>query len=347
MSPASQSLRTLDNNVPDHESDAKLQDSGRDEETRSPLSAITEFFDLDDRPTLILDLESTPNATVVYHNNSLGRLRRSGLDVGAKVTQYFGSTYEEGKVMSFLNWACNGSSHASIYWDLQWTTRPWRKRWKVVTGAPEQEKRRSSISGEPTRLARTSTETFVSTNGPRTNYPAYRPLDVQINEFRSRHEERPINLTKDGSPNIESDLEEDHINAIGSFHFTDPAHVIATSSFIGFFRHFDWEATPLGPIRSWSPTLRRIVNMMLADPRAAAFYWGPTHIMVYNEAYSIAMSQRHPHMMGKTFQDAFADEPQVLEGFLPAIEDSTLTGASFAADDALFYLNRYGYIEET
>ena len=87
--------------------------------------------------------------------------------------------------------------------------------------------------------------------------------------------------------------------------------------------------------------------MMLADPRPAAFYWGPSHIMVYNEPYSIVMNQQHPHMMSKSFEDAFADSPEVTEGFMPAFENLTKTGSSFAADNALFYLQRYGYLEET
>lgn len=347
MSAFSQASLQKDDSVHDEVSDAKSQDtSATDQGDQNPLRAITDFLDLDDRPTLILDLESTPIPTLVYHNGGLARLRRSGLEVGTKVTQYFGSTYEEGKVMSFLNWACNENSHAAMYWDLQWTTRPWRKRWKIVAGALEQEKRRSSISAEPSRLSRTSTDTLPSTNGYRTNYPAYRPLDAQITEFRSRQEEKSVNIAREQySPDVAG--EEDQFAAIGKFDLLGPCPETAVSSFVQFVRQFNWAATPLGPICSWPVTLRRMVNMMLADPRPAAFYWGPSHVMVYNEAYFVVMSSRHPHMMGKPFDEAFADSPQVLEGFLPSFENASRTGTSFAADDALFFLDKSGYLEET
>lgn len=349
MSPSPQRSPITSNITQVDASDATLLDgAAKSKRDQDLLRTITDFFDLDDRPTLILDLETTPNPTLVYHNGSLGRLRRTGLEVGSRVTEYFGSTYEEGKVMSFLNWACNENSHAAIYWDMQWTTRSWRHRWKIVTGAPEQEKRRSSISAEPSKLSRQSTDTFLSTNGSRINYPAYRPLDLQITEFRSRQEEISLSTAKDDEyQTLDKDTTEDNFTAIGPFDYTAPAPTMAISGFHQFFRQFDWASTPLGPMSSWPVTLRRMVNMMLADPRPSAFYWGPSHVMVYNEPYCVVMSQRHPHMMGKPFDKAFADSPQVIEGFIPAFENSTKTGVAFAADDALFYLERFGYLEET
>jgi hypothetical protein len=82
----------------------------------------------------------------------------------------------------------------------------------------------------------------------------------------------------------------------------------------------------------------------MSDPRPAAMYWGKQRIMMYNEAYLSVMVQKHPNMMGKRFSEAWAE---VEKDFTPAFEQAAATGTSFVVDEARFYIQRHGYLEET
>ncbi|KAH7379750.1 putative histidine kinase M3YPp [Cadophora sp. MPI-SDFR-AT-0126] len=107
---------------------------------------------------------------------------------------------------------------------------------------------------------------------------------------------------------------------------------------------FDWASTELGPISSWGATLRRRVNFLMSDPRPAAMFWGRQRTMMYNEPYMHVTGQKHPGMMGKIFSEAWGE----IEGdFIPAFEKAYTTGASTVLDDARFYIERHGYLEET
>jgi PAS domain S-box-containing protein len=61
---------------------------------------------------------------------------------------------------------------------------------------------------------------------------------------------------------------------------------------------FDWAATPLGAIEHWPPCLRIATGMVLRSPTALVLLWGPSGIMIYNEACAALTPQRHPDMLG-------------------------------------------------
>ena len=42
---------------------------------------------------------------------------------------------------------------------------------------------------------------------------------------------------------------------------------------VRFFRNTDWSKTSLGPLNTWSPTLRLFTGFVLADSRAACLWW--------------------------------------------------------------------------
>ncbi|KUJ18979.1 putative histidine kinase M3YPp [Mollisia scopiformis] len=111
-----------------------------------------------------------------------------------------------------------------------------------------------------------------------------------------------------------------------------------------FVLDFDWESTELGAVDSWSPELRRMANILMTDPRPAAMYWGKKRTMLYNEPYVVVTGQRHPGMMGKTFSEAWAE---VAGDFISAFDTAYETGKAYVVDDARFYIQRHGYLEET
>lgn len=42
---------------------------------------------------------------------------------------------------------------------------------------------------------------------------------------------------------------------------------------VRFFRETDWSKSSLGPLSTWSPTLRLFTGFVLADSRAACLWW--------------------------------------------------------------------------
>jgi PAS domain S-box-containing protein len=63
-------------------------------------------------------------------------------------------------------------------------------------------------------------------------------------------------------------------------------------------RRYPWETTSLGPIASWSETLIATVNLMLLSPFSFAIFWGPEHILLYNEVYRPFLADKHPWALG-------------------------------------------------
>jgi hypothetical protein len=111
-----------------------------------------------------------------------------------------------------------------------------------------------------------------------------------------------------------------------------------------FVLNFDWGSTELGPINEWSTEFRRMANILMSDPRPAAMYWGKNRTMLYNESYVAVLGQKHPGMMGKQFSEAWAE---VDGDFSPAFDTAYETGTSYLLNDARFYIDRQGYLEET
>ncbi len=72
-------------------------------------------------------------------------------------------------------------------------------------------------------------------------------------------------------------------------------------------RAFPWHNTPLGSIASWSETLLCSVNLMLASPFACSIYWGPQHILLYNDEYRAILHGKHPHALGAPGSTVWAE----------------------------------------
>jgi PAS domain S-box-containing protein len=63
-------------------------------------------------------------------------------------------------------------------------------------------------------------------------------------------------------------------------------------------RAYDWGQAGLGPIQDWTPELRATVSNVINSPVAKVLMWGPDHIMIYNDAYSLIAGPHHPAAIG-------------------------------------------------
>src|SRR5262249_21424703 len=86
----------------------------------------------------------------------------------------------------------------------------------------------------------------------------------------------------------------------------------------GLVRELDWARTPLGPPDSWSPALRMIVGLMVANRVPLLLWWGPDYISIYNDAYRPALGAKHPWALGKPFRECWPEIRHILEPLIDA-----------------------------
>ncbi|WP_419252327.1 PAS domain-containing protein [Caulobacter sp. ErkDOM-YI] len=89
-------------------------------------------------------------------------------------------------------------------------------------------------------------------------------------------------------------------------------------------RAFDWSTTPIGAMEAWSPSLRLVVDMILATNFPMAVRWGPQLCLIYNDAYAPALHKRHPAALGMLF----SEHSEAFQASLRTIHDTILDGTS-------------------
>ena len=78
-------------------------------------------------------------------------------------------------------------------------------------------------------------------------------------------------------------------------------HRLAGGGELGtLMRALDWAATPLGAVGAWSPALGVVVPMLLANRSPLLLWWGPGHVLLYNDASREILGARHPAALGPT-----------------------------------------------
>lgn len=309
---------------------------------------LLEYLDVDDRPVLVFDLASLTKGIPTYFNASLRDIPQLEAKMGGNALGTTGDV----EYLSFMNWASlaqqDGQRHTA-YLGQSWSARTIRNRWRIVSGGNDhRDGEIHGIQSEAPRLKRAQTAIPASDSHP-VKYPAKlrkessedEGLEAQIaalrlrdgNDYRSHFATQAI---------VSQDTPDSHALARLDIIRSYPS-VVPESEHLKVFLEFDWSSTKLGAIGSWSTSLVRMVNFLMNDQRPAAMYWGNDRTMMYNEAYAHVTGQKHPGMMGKTFSEAWAE----IEGFDAAFETARQTGVSFVVDDAMFEIDRYGYLEET
>ena len=106
--------------------------------------------------------------------------------------------------------------------------------------------------------------------------------------------------------------------------------------------NFDWPSTPLGPIDSWSQSLRAIVAFLLHSPVPLVMLWGDEGTMIYNDGYSRFAVDNHPRILGMPVREAW---PEVSD-FNDNVMKVGLAGDTLAYKDHVLRLNRTGIFED-
>lgn len=100
----------------------------------------------------------------------------------------------------------------------------------------------------------------------------------------------------------------------------------------------DWSSSPLGPIESWSSTLKNTVALILRSPVPIVTLWGEEGVMIYNDAYSIFAGGRHPQLFGSNVREGWAE----IADFNDNVMKVGLAGKTLRYEDQELTLYRNG-----
>jgi len=109
-------------------------------------------------------------------------------------------------------------------------------------------------------------------------------------------------------------------------------------------RTIDWASTPLGPVETWSQTLKTMVSFLLANRFPILLWWGPDYIQLYNDAYRPILGAKHPQSMGQPVRECWWEIYDVIG---PLIDTPFNGGPATWMDDILLEVKRHGFAEET
>ncbi len=88
---------------------------------------------------------------------------------------------------------------------------------------------------------------------------------------------------------------------------TRPQWLTGDSETADLIAAFDWSATSLGAIRTWSVPLRSTVDTLVNSPIPKVMMWGPDHRMIYNDAYREIIGSYHPAALGGKVAEVLAE----------------------------------------
>ncbi|MEH0841569.1 SpoIIE family protein phosphatase [Micromonospora sp. CPCC 205711] len=101
-----------------------------------------------------------------------------------------------------------------------------------------------------------------------------------------------------------------------------------------------WADTPLGPPQEWDPAVRSIVDVLLSSPVPMALYYGDDFLMIYNQAYSEVIGDRHPAAIGRPAPEVYADLWHT-PGVGDVIERAYRRGESFLQRESVLPVDRH------
>lgn len=106
-------------------------------------------------------------------------------------------------------------------------------------------------------------------------------------------------------------------------------------------RNFDWAATPLGPIETWSADLKLATSLVLDNAFPAALIWGPGLVTIYNDGFRPILGAK-PEALGRSFADIWSEAWHEIG----PIAERALAGQSTFIEDYPLVINRAGVPEQ-
>ena len=108
-------------------------------------------------------------------------------------------------------------------------------------------------------------------------------------------------------------------------------------------REFNWEKTALGPVSGWHPVIKTMTSVALSSRLAMVMLWGPSGVMIYNDAYAEFAGGRHPQLLGC---DVLLGWPEVADFNRHVLDAVLQNGQTLAYRDQHLVLARSGVPED-
>jgi len=105
----------------------------------------------------------------------------------------------------------------------------------------------------------------------------------------------------------------------------------------------DWDASPVGPPAGWSPALVGAVGLISHTSFPITLLWGDEFTMLYNEAYTVLIADKHPGALGSPARDVFPEAWHLIGPGMQSVLDGE--GATYVEDEFV-PLFRRGFLEE-
>jgi PAS domain S-box-containing protein len=108
-------------------------------------------------------------------------------------------------------------------------------------------------------------------------------------------------------------------------------------------RALDWSATPLGPVATWSQSLRSALSICLGSRFPIVIYWGASCTVLYNDSYAEILGKKHPWALGRPCEEVWSE---IWDVIAPMLQGVLVTGQATWSEDQLLVLERRGFPEE-
>lgn len=112
---------------------------------------------------------------------------------------------------------------------------------------------------------------------------------------------------------------------------------LSTSEMASLIQQKDWSETPVGAPETWSPALRMMVSLLLANRFPLLLWWGPQYIQFYNDAYKAIPGAKHPDCLGQAANECW---PEIWHILKPLIDTPFNGGPSTWSDDLALEIYR-------
>jgi signal transduction histidine kinase len=110
-------------------------------------------------------------------------------------------------------------------------------------------------------------------------------------------------------------------------------------------RAFDWDNTPIGGPEEWSPALKTMLQIMLANRFPHILWWGPQYVQFYNDPYTPIPGTKHPDkVLGQRGCDCWSEIWHIIG---PLVDRPFQGGPATWDEDILLEVHRHGFTEET
>jgi len=108
-------------------------------------------------------------------------------------------------------------------------------------------------------------------------------------------------------------------------------------------RSLDWASTPFGISNLWPQSLQSAISICLNSRFPIAIYWGPQLALLYNDAWSPILGEKHPWALGRPGREVW---PEIWTEIGPLFDAVQHTGEGVWQQDQLLPMHRHGYTEE-